>query len=559
MATSTQSTINNMPMYSPKPFKQICDELNEQVKLGNDRNGSYHKPSKEQSGGTANEVAVIDICDDGFNKKKPIEYVTIARRAFKTGRTKNFDFRKKQLKGLLRFLEIHRSDIEEAVHKDLRKHKQETNMCEIELVANDLRHTLIEFKAWASPRKPEKRLINLLDGVYVQSDPYGVVLIIGAWNYPILLTLGPLVGALAGGNTVILKPSELAPATNKLLSETLIHYLDTECFQILLGGISETTELLKEKFDYIFFTGSTKVGQIVHQAAAKNLTPTTLELGGKCPLYLDDTLNVETAARRIVWGRFLNSGQTCVAPDYIVCSKTVQDKFVEEAKKVLEKFYGSDPMESECLSKIVSEKHYKRLVGFLRSENIAVGGHCNPQKLLIAPTILINVGPHDQVMEEEIFGPILPILNVLNVREAIDFINSREKPLALYVFSNDKSVQDMFLTETSSGGVAINDTISHISTEGLPFGGVGASGMGSYHGKKGFETFTHQKGVLVKDVGRLTEVAISLRYPPYSDAKTKMINSILKRRRCIPFDVLGKLFLFLLGIAFAFGVQYLLS
>ncbi|XP_074032091.1 aldehyde dehydrogenase family 3 member B2 isoform X2 [Leptinotarsa decemlineata] len=439
---------------------------------------------------------------------------------------------------------------------DLRKPKQECCMCEIDLVANDLRHTIIDLEKWAKPEKPEKRLVNILDGVYVYSDPYGVVLIIGAWNYPILLTVGPLVGAIAAGNTIILKPSELSPASANLLANVLTQYLDPQCFQVVLGGIQETTDLLKEKFDYIFFTGSTNVGKIIHQAAAKNLTPTTLELGGKSPVYLDDSADIEKSARRILWGKLLNSGQTCISPDYILCTKSTQEKFLQEAKKTLTEFYGPDPKSSPYLSKIVTERHFNRLTGFIKSENVAIGGKYNNLERIISPTILINVHPDDPVLQEEIFGPILPIVNVKNVEEAIQFINGRDKPLALYIFAKDRNVRNALLTRTSSGGVAVNDTATHLSTENLPFGGVGFSGMGNYHGKYGFDTFSHKKGVLVKDFAGYTEMALSLRYPPYSRTKTDMMYTVLKKRRGISFGYLKNIFIFSLGVAVAYGFQY---
>ncbi|XP_066153074.1 aldehyde dehydrogenase, dimeric NADP-preferring-like isoform X2 [Euwallacea fornicatus] len=517
-------------------------------------NGSVKKSIGEKRNEPDSIITVDGKRAEGNYSAK--ECVEIARRVFKTGRTRKLGFRERQLRGLLKFLESHRSEIEEALFKDLKKHRQETNISEIELVANDLRYTIMNLKKWMGPQRPKKRFVNLLDDVYVYNDPYGVVLIIGAWNYPILLTLGPLVGALAGGNTVILKPSELAPATNKLLSDVLTNYLDQECFQIYTGRAQETTELLKERLDYIFFTGSSKIGQIVYQAAAKSLTPCTLELGGKCPLYIDSTADMYKSAKRALWGRMLNSGQTCVAPDYILCTKEVEERFIKEAEKVLKEFWGEDPSKSPSLSKIVTESHYRRLVEFMRMEHIALGGQVNAQECVIGPTILTDVSPLSPVMEEEIFGPLLPILNVKNPQEAVDFINSREKPLALYVFSRNIRVQQLFLYKTSSGGVSINDTISHIGTEELPFGGVGMSGMGSYHGKYGFETFTHKKSVLVKDLSWISELTLRLRYPPYSDKKTALINTILKKRRGMNLEYFDRLILFCLGVGLAFLLQY---
>ncbi|KAJ8916810.1 hypothetical protein NQ315_005817 [Exocentrus adspersus] len=503
--------------------------------------------------------SVINIEEEVSNKKSPKEVVEFSRKAFTAGKTKSLKFRKAQLKGLLKFLEECKGDIEKALYKDLRKHKQECHMCETEVVANDLRHTIMEVAKWANPQKPQKRLVNLLDGVYRYNDPYGVVLIIGAWNYPILLTLGPLVGALAAGNSIILKPSELAPATANLLAKALTKYLDKDCFQVFLGGVEETSELLKEKFDYIFFTGSTTVGRIIYQAAAKHLTPTTLELGGKSPAYIDESVDMKKAAKRILWGKLINSGQTCVAPDYVLCNKEVQDKFLQHAQKIITEFYGRDPMESPHLGKIITERHFKRLVEFINPENVAIGGKYNSSARIISPTILINVSPDDPVMTEEIFGPILPIIIIKNAEEAIHFINAREKPLALYIFAKDKSIQNLFLNNTSSGGVAINDTVTHLITENLPFGGVGESGMGSYHGKEGFETFSHQKSVLVKDLTDLTEMTLSVRYPPYSDIKISVLNFLLKKRGGVSFGFLKNCLIFSAGIACAYSLQYIVK
>ncbi|XP_056632697.1 aldehyde dehydrogenase, dimeric NADP-preferring-like [Diorhabda sublineata] len=497
---------------------------------------------------------VIDIEED--TKKSAVEVVDISRRAFATGKSKSLEFRKDQLKQLLTFLQKEKNKIIEALHKDLRKHKLETEIYEIEIVANDIRHSLIELKNWAKPSKPEKRLINILDGVYIYKEPYGVVLIIGAWNYPILLTLGPVLHAISAGNTIVLKPSEIAPHTATLLATVLTKYLDKECFQVYLGAVQETTELLDQKFDYIFFTGSTAVGRIIYKAAAKNLTPVTLELGGKSPVYLDDNVDMERAARRIIWGKIVNSGQTCIAPDYLLCTKATEKKFLREAQKILTEFYGSDPKRSTYISKIVTDMHFKRLLDFIKTENVAIGGKFIEDERLLAPTILINVNPDDSVMREEIFGPILPIINIKDVEEAIEFINAREKPLSLYVFTKDKNIRKTILERTSSGGVTINDTITHVITENLPFGGVGGSGMGSYHGQEGFDTFSHKKSVLIKDFSGFSELGLSMRYPPYNDAKVTLLNCILKKRKSIPNYVLKNAGLFSAGFIFSYFFQY---
>ncbi|CAG9856419.1 unnamed protein product [Phyllotreta striolata] len=499
---------------------------------------------------------VIDIEEESAPKSAEA-VVEAARKVFASGKTRPIDFRKDQLKKFLTFLEDEKEGMVKAVHKDLRKHRQESETCEIELVANDLRHTLLELKKWSKPKCPEKRVVNLLDGVYIYNDPYGVVLIIGAWNYPILLSLGPMIGAIAAGNAVILKPSELSPHTAHFLATVLTKYLDKETFQVYLGGIEETTELLEFKFDYIFFTGSTQVGKIIHQAAAKNLTPCTLELGGKSPVFLDESADMEKATKRILWGKLLNSGQTCVAPDYVLCTKATEKVFLQHATKILTEFYGADPRNSTYLSRIVTERHFKRLVEFIKPEHVAVGGKFDAETRVIAPTILVDVDPDDPVLREEIFGPIMPVINVKDHKEAIEFINAREKPLALYVFTKDKEVRNAMLAETSSGGAVVNDTVTHLITENLPFGGVGFSGMGSYHGKHGYDTFSHQKAVLVKDFTGFTELSLSLRYPPYNDAKTAIMNFALKKRRGVPMGLVKNAGIFTAGLTFSYFSHFL--
>lgn len=366
-------------------------------------------------------------------------------------------------------------------------------------------------------------------------------------------------GAIAGGNSIILKPPDLAPATSALIAKHLPQYFEKGYIQVVTGGVAETTELLAHQFDYIFFTGSTTVGKIVHQAAAKFLTPTTLELGGKSPIYLDDTADLEKSTRRIIWGKYLNAGQTCVAPDYLLCSKETEEKFLEMARKVTLEFYGDDSKATPYISRILSDRHYNRLMNFIQQGKVSLGGWGDARERYISPTILTDVNPNDPIMKEEIFGPILPIVNVKSAQEAVDFINSRDKPLALYVFTMCKKVQKMFLENTSSGGVTINDTIMHVMTENLPFGGVGGSGMGRYHGKQGFDTFTHQKGVLTRGLGMVSELMINARYPPYSDLKISFTNFAVKKRRGINFKWVKYVAVFGFGIAFTYGLQYLLS
>nr|XP_018906702.1 PREDICTED: aldehyde dehydrogenase, dimeric NADP-preferring isoform X2 [Bemisia tabaci]XP_018906703.1 PREDICTED: aldehyde dehydrogenase, dimeric NADP-preferring isoform X2 [Bemisia tabaci]XP_018906704.1 PREDICTED: aldehyde dehydrogenase, dimeric NADP-preferring isoform X2 [Bemisia tabaci] len=481
-----------------------------------------------------------------------------AKTAFQSGKTKPYEFRYKQLKQLLRLYEENVSDISEVLANDLRKCKAETMMLELNILIGDVKNTLAHLKEWMEPEKPSKALMYLLDGVYIYHDPYGVALIMGAWNYPLQLSMLPVAGAIAAGNCVILKPSEVAPSTAKLMAELIPKYLDQDCYQVVLGGVQETTELLKYKFDYIFYTGSTSVGQIVRKAANEHLTPVTLELGGKSPLYIDSSANLDIATKRILWGKCINAGQTCIAPDYILCTKEIQEKFVQKAKKVLLDWYGSNPQTSPDLCRIVSNKHFQRLSNLLKNGKVAVGGQTDPVEKFIAPTILVDVQPTDPIMQEEIFGPIIPIINVENAAQAIQFINNRPKPLTMYVFSASKQIQDLFISQTYSGSICINDTVMHYAVETLPFGGVGMSGMGAYHGKYSFDTFTHRKSCLVKDFNPLAESLASARYPPYSEKKLSFISFMMKLP-AIKMTYLPHALMFGLGFAASIGINYLLK
>ncbi|KAL3274612.1 hypothetical protein HHI36_015993, partial [Cryptolaemus montrouzieri] len=396
-------------------------------------------------------------------------------------------------------------------------------------------------------QKPSKRFINFFNDVEILSEPYGVVLVIGPWNYPLYLCLAPLIGAIAAGNCTILKPSELAPATSNFLASRLTEYVDNDCVYVIQGGMDETKTILSEKFDYIFFTGSTTVGRIVYQAAAQHLTPTTLELGGKSPTYLDDSVDIDQATRRIMWGKIMNSGQTCISPDYLLCTAETQNEFLRSASKILMEFFGNKPFPSD-LSKIVTEKHFKRCMKFIENKEISIGGQGSDKENIMRPTILTNVKTTDPIMSEEIFGPILPIVIVENCDEAIRYIKEHEKPLALYVFSRNKKVQNKFLRETSSGSVSINDTMMQIVTENLPFGGVGFSGVGSYHGKFSFDTFSHKKSVLKTPMNNFTEVLLQCRYPPYSQRKMDCIRCITKKRKGISLKYLKTMIIFFLAL-----------
>lgn len=494
--------------------------------------------------------------------KTPSEVVTSARQAFDSGKTLSLEFREKQLKSLLKMYKENQTAMIEALHKDLRKSKMESILTEISYIIGDLENVIENFKNWAKPDSPPKKgIVNLMDTLRINKDPYGVILVIGAWNYPIQVTLCPLSGAIAAGNCVVVKPSEISPASSNLMATLIPKYLDNECYQVIEGGVQETTELLKERFDYIFFTGSTSIGKIVHAAANKHLTPVTLELGGKSPAYLDNTANIEIATRRLLWGKCVNSGQTCIAPDYLLCTKDVEQKFLEAAKKIIKEFYGNNPKTSPDLCRIVSSNHFSRLVRLLDGCHIAIGGNTDAEERYIEPTIITNVKTTDAIMNEEIFGPILPIVTVNNVSDAIKFIKQGEKPLALYVFSNKKSDVELLLNNTTSGGVCVNDTLMHIAVESLPFGGVGSSGMGAYHGQASFDTFVHKKSILVKDLNIIGEKLASKRYPPYSDANLKSLLGMVhfKFPVKIPLKCLCKAFIFGLGLAAGVGIKYLID
>ncbi|KAL0278233.1 UNVERIFIED_CONTAM: hypothetical protein PYX00_000109 [Menopon gallinae] len=485
------------------------------------------------------------------------DIVQKARIAFQSGKTRSLDFREQQLKNMLRMLVENEKEFVQAMATDLRKATLESVLFEVEMLANETRNFLHNFREWCKPQKPKKALMNVLDSLKIYRDPYGVVLILGAWNYPVQLTLMPVIGAIAGGNCVIIKPSEMAPASAKVMKDLVHKYLDTDCFHVITGGVPETTALLKERFDYIFYTGSTSVGKIIHKAANEHLTPVTLELGGKSPTYIDSTVNMRKTTERVLWGKLINAGQTCIAPDYVLCSKNVQTEFVKEAKDVLKKWYGEDMKQSPDLSRIVSDRHFQRLVKFLKDGNIAVGGETDAAEKYISPTILVDVKASDPIMQEEIFGPILPIVTVENAYEAIKFINSRPSPLTLYVFSNDSTVQDLFMQQTSSGSACINDSVMQFAVDTLPFGGVGLSGMGAYHGRYSFDTFTHEKGVLEKDFNPLVDMLTANRYPPYTDGKVQFLKMMMKKRFFFGMKYVPHVMMFGLGVAATLGFRAL--
>ncbi|MGQ9651369.1 MAG: aldehyde dehydrogenase [Phycisphaerae bacterium] len=432
------------------------------------------------------------------------------RAYFQTGATRSAAFRLSQLRSLYNAIESGEQTLISALHGDLRKSPQEAYATEIGLVLGEIRHALRNLRSWARPQRRRSSLLTWPARSFVCPEPYGVALIIGPWNYPFQLVVAPLVGAIAAGNCVVLKPSEFAPQTAAAIAQLIGAVFPNEYIAVVQGQRDVAEALLREKWDTVFFTGSTSVGRAVMTAAARHLTPVTLELGGKCPCIVCTDAPLETVARRIVWGKFMNAGQTCVAPDHVLVDQRVGDKLVDSMKRVLREFYGDEPRNNPSYGRIVNRRHFDRLVSYLGSGRILCGGEHDAGDLYIAPTILTEVAKDAPVMQEEIFGPILPVLEFGALDEALTFLRNRSTPLALYLFTNDRATQDRVLVETRSGGVCINDTVSHIIGHHLPFGGLGESGMGSYHGKASFDCFSHHRSVLRRSLA----LDPKLRYPP---------------------------------------------
>ncbi|XP_071955471.1 aldehyde dehydrogenase, dimeric NADP-preferring-like isoform X2 [Antedon mediterranea] len=455
--------------------------------------------------------------------------VATCRESFNKGCTRSYEQRKQLLESMLNFIKDHQQDMIDAMTKDLRKPRSEAMGMEISFAENEVIHALNHLKEWMKDEKTSKPMAMVGKDVYIKSEPVGVMLIIGAWNYPVQLILHPLIGAIMAGNTAVMKPSELSPATAAVFEKFLPKYLDKDCYTLVNGGIPETTALLAQRFDHILYTGSSPVAKIVMAAAAKHLTPVTLELGGKSPAFVDKDCNMYTVARRIAWGRFINSGQTCIAPDYVLLERETRDKFVEALKDAVKEFYGENPQDSKDFGRIINERHFKRVVSLLDSGKCVMGGQTDEKEKYVAPTVLVDVKPDDPVMTDEVFGPVLPIMTVSDVDEAVNFINSREKPLAMYVFSNKKQVVDSILNRTSSGGFTANDVLMHAAVDTLPFGGIGNSGMGGYHGKHSFDRFSHKRAVVIGD--QSLESLLAVRYPPYTESKEGWLLWLMKKSR----------------------------
>lgn len=425
------------------------------------------------------------------------------RGTFRTGRTKSVEWRKEQLGRLRAMLTEHGDDLAAALHADLGKSATEAHRTEIDFTVREIDHTLEHLDEWLRPEPaPVPAHLGADATAWTQYDPLGVVLVIAPWNYPAQLLLAPMVGALASGNAVVAKPSELAPATSAALAELIPAYLDTDAVAVVEGGIPETTALLAQRFDHIFYTGNGTVGRIVMRAAAEHLTPVTLELGGKSPAFVDRDADLGVVADRLARGKFLNAGQTCVAPDYVLTDPETAPALEAALVRAVEGIFGSDPAASPEYGRIINERHFDRLSGLLESGRVAVGGGSDRTDKYIAPTVLADVAPDAPVMQEEIFGPILPIVTVPGLDAAVDFINDRDKPLALYVFTDSDTTRDRIAAETSSGGLGHGLPLAHLTVSDLPFGGVGESGMGNYHGRYSLDTFSHRKAVLSKPLGK---------------------------------------------------------
>lgn len=439
--------------------------------------------------------------------------------------TKNIDFRIQTLKKLKNIIKENEDEIMLALNKDLKKSNFESFATEIGMVYDEINLHLKKLKTWSKREKVKAPLVHFPSKGYIYKEPYGVVLIIGPFNYPFQLILSPLIGAISAGNCSIIKPSENSPNTSLLLEKLINDNFDKRYITVInpLGGKETISYLLDLKFDYIFFTGSIRVGKIIMERASKNLIPVTLELGGKSPCIIDKTANIALAARRIVWGKFLNAGQTCIAPDYILVESTIKEKLVKALKEEIIRQFGSNIKNSPDFPRLVNLDAINRLKNYLNDGDIFFGGQVCEEDLYIEPTLLINVKENSPVMQDEIFGPILPIIEFSNLNDAIKFVREKEKPLALYYFSEDKNSIETILSKVSSGGVTINDTIIHVTSSNLPFGGVGLSGIGSYHGKASFDTFSHSKSI----IKRGTFIELPFRFAPYED-KVNLLKKFMK-------------------------------
>jgi len=440
---------------------------------------------------------------------------------FNSNATKSINFRIEQLKKLRSIIQAHEKELIETIHKDFQKGAFNAFLTEFGGLYKNLNQAIKDIKKWSKARRAPTDLINFPGRSYIIPEPLGVCLVISSWNYPINLSMVPAIAALAAGNTVVIKPSELTSHTSKLLSNMIKTNFDPSYLTVVEGGVEETTDLLAQNFDKIFFTGSSPVGKIVYQAAAKNLIPVTLELGGKSPVIIAPDANIKICVKRLVWAKFINAGQTCIAPDYVFVHETIEKVFLNELKKEIEACQYS--LSNQNYAQVISEKHFIRLTNLIEPEKVLVGGKHDKFNRYIAPTVLANVSEYDNVMQDEIFGPILPVLTYTDIDHVILFIKSRPKPLSLYLFTENESLSKKIISEVSFGGGIVNDALTHFVNDNLPFGGVGNSGIGSYHGEAGFRSFSHYKGIIKKP----TWFEFPLKYYPYHNWKFWMIKRAL--------------------------------
>ncbi|MDJ0751262.1 MAG: aldehyde dehydrogenase family protein [Woeseiaceae bacterium] len=441
---------------------------------------------------------------------------------FESERTMSLEWRSQQLRALERMMIEREQDILEALESDLGKHAQEAWSTEVSYVASDAAYCRKNLKKWTRRRKVATPIVGQPGKSWLQPEPLGVVLIIGAWNYPLQLTLAGLAAAIAAGNCAVIKPSELSPAASAITVRLVEEYLDRDCFKVVEGAVPETSALLELPWDHILYTGGGTVGRIVMAAAAKHLTPVTLELGGKSPCVVMPDANLETTARRIAWGKFTNAGQTCIAPDYVLVDAETEKKLVPLLQQAVTEMFGDDPQQSDSYGRIVNDRHFERIAGLIGSGKVAIGGETDASTRYIAPTVLTDVTPDSAVMQEEIFGPVLPIVRADNLEEAIRFVRDGDKPLAAYIFTKDGEAEERFLKKVSAGSTCVNDTMMFMTVHELPFGGVGASGMGNYSGEYGFQTFSHMKPVMRRGWWPDPD----LRYAPYTDRKLRLLRKL---------------------------------
>ena len=452
------------------------------------------------------------------------ELVEKQRKYFLCKETREYIYRKNALGKLRQAINKYEPKLKEALMYDLGKNEAESYFAEIGIVLKELTYIEKHLKKLMKNKKVKTHLVDFPARSFISPHPYGVVLVISPWNYPVMLSLCPLIGAIAAGNTVILKPSEFSAKTSEVLKEMINSTFNDEYVKVVTGSISTNQELLDQKLDYIFFTGSTNVGKIVMEKAAKNLTPISLELGGKSPVLVTKDANIKVAAKRIAFGKYLNAGQTCVAPDYLFIHESKKTEFVKYFDEALKQFFGDNPIKSKDFGKIINDKHYTRLLNLMEDEKAVIGGVTDDSLRKISPTLLDNITYQSKIMQEEIFGPILPMITYENIDQCINYINKNPNPLALYLFTSSKETEKRVLNECNFGGGCINDTIMQVASDYLPFGGVGESGMGSYHGKASFDTFSHFRSILKKS----TKIDIQARYAPYTKAKEKLTKMILK-------------------------------